>query len=118
MPDVAAPPHELQTPDRRPAQPSTLERRRQVATYIPELGKANPEHFGICLITADGRVFEAGDCDQPFTIQSISKPFAFGLAVEEIGRRRGAAARQRGTERRRLQLDRAAERGRTGRSTR
>jgi len=57
----------------------------QVATYIPELGKANPRHFGICLITADGRVFEAGDCDQPFTIQSISKPFAFGLAVEELG---------------------------------
>jgi glutaminase len=56
-----------------------------VATYIPELGKANPDHFGICIVTADGRVFEAGDCDQLFTIQSISKPFTFGMAVEELG---------------------------------
>jgi glutaminase len=57
----------------------------EVATYIPELGKADPEHFGIALATADGRVFETGDCDQPFTIQSISKPFTFGMAVEELG---------------------------------
>jgi glutaminase len=57
----------------------------EVATYIPELGRANPEHFGICVVTADGRVFEAGDCDQPFTIQSISKPLTFGMALEEFG---------------------------------
>jgi glutaminase len=57
----------------------------QVATYIPELGKANPDHFGICLISSDGRTFEVGDCDQPFTIQSISKPFTFGMAIEELG---------------------------------
>lgn len=57
----------------------------QVATYIPELGKANPDHFGICVVSADGRVFEAGDCDQPFTIQSISKPFVFGMALEQFG---------------------------------
>lgn len=56
-----------------------------VATYIPELGKANPNHLGICLVTADGRVFEAGDCLEPFTIQSISKPFTFGMALEELG---------------------------------
>ena len=60
--------------------------RGHVATYIPELSKANPDDFGVCLVTADGRVFEAGCCDQPFTIQSISKPFTFGLALEEFGR--------------------------------
>ena len=47
----------------------------QVATYIPELSTADPDAFGVCLVTADGRTFEAGDCDRPFTIQSISKPF-------------------------------------------
>ena len=57
----------------------------QVATYIPELGNANPDHFGICLVTSDGRIFQAGECAQPFTIQSISKPFTFGMAVEELG---------------------------------
>ena len=55
------------------------------ATYIPELGKANPDDFGICLVTADGRVFETGDSNRPFTIQSISKPFTFGMVVEELG---------------------------------
>src|ERR1044072_2936718 len=38
-----------------------------VATYIPELGRANPEHFGVCVVTADGRVFEGGGCDHPLT---------------------------------------------------
>jgi glutaminase len=56
-----------------------------VATYIPELGKANPKDFGICLVSADGRVFETGNCDQKFTIQSISKPFTFGIAIDELG---------------------------------
>ena len=57
----------------------------QVATYIPELGKANPEHFGIALATSSGRLFEVGDSDHPFTLQSISKPFTFGLALEKFG---------------------------------
>src|SRR6266853_1463651 len=60
----------------------------EVATYIPELVKANPDHFGICLATVDGRVFCAGDCEQEFTIQSICKPFAFQMALEEFGRDR------------------------------
>jgi glutaminase len=56
-----------------------------VATYIPELSKANPDHFGICVVTAEGDVLIAGDCDVPFTIQSISKPFTFGMVLEELG---------------------------------
>jgi glutaminase len=56
-----------------------------VASYIPELTKANPEHFGICIATAEGAVFETGDCDRAFTIQSISKPFTFGMAIEAYG---------------------------------
>ena len=59
-----------------------------VATYIPELSKANPDDFGVCLVTSDGRVFAAGDCDRPFTIQSISKPFTFGMAIDEFGQER------------------------------
>lgn len=57
----------------------------QVATYIPELGKADPKHFGICLATVDGQVFRAGDWDQEFTIQSMCKPFAFQMALEQHG---------------------------------
>jgi glutaminase len=57
-----------------------------VATYIPELSKADPDWFGICLVTANGAVYEVGDTDQEFTIQSISKPFVYGLALEDNGR--------------------------------
>jgi glutaminase len=58
----------------------------EVATYIPELGKANPDQFGISLATVDGQVFSVGDSGQEFTIQSICKPFAFQMALEEFGR--------------------------------
>jgi glutaminase len=57
-----------------------------VAGYIPELAKANPDWFAICLATTDGHLYEIGDSDQPFTIQSISKPFVYGLAIEDRGR--------------------------------
>ncbi|MEM7062843.1 MAG: glutaminase A [Cyanobacteria bacterium P01_B01_bin.77] len=57
-----------------------------VADYIPELALAKPEWFGICVVTKDGQVFEVGDCNQLFTIQSISKAFVFGLALEDHGR--------------------------------
>jgi glutaminase len=57
-----------------------------VADYIPELALAKPEWFGICVVTPEGQVFEVGDCDRLFTIQSISKAFVFGLALEDHGR--------------------------------
>ena len=57
-----------------------------VATYIPELGKANPDHFGVAVVGVDGDVYEAGETSAEFTIQSISKAFVFGLAVETHGR--------------------------------
>ena len=57
-----------------------------VADYIPELAKANPDSFGICISTTDGQVYEVGDTQQPFTIQSISKPFTYGIALQDQGR--------------------------------
>src|SRR6267378_749136 len=56
-----------------------------VADYIPELGKADPDHFGISLATLDGHVYEVGDTGIPFTIQSMSKPFVFALALDTLG---------------------------------
>lgn len=57
----------------------------KVADYIPELAKADRRWFGISIATIDGQVFEVGDCQQSFTIQSISKPFVYGLALEDHG---------------------------------
>jgi glutaminase len=59
-----------------------------VADYIPELGKADPAMFGISLATIDGHVYEVGDSRVPFTIQSMSKPFVFALALDTLGAER------------------------------
>ena len=58
----------------------------KVADYIPEISKADPNWFGLCLVTADGQRFEFGDIEQAFTIQSISKPFVYGMALADLGR--------------------------------
>ena len=58
----------------------------KVADYIPELGRADPGWFGIAAVTTEGMVFKCGDSQQAFTIQSISKPFTYGLALEDHGR--------------------------------
>lgn len=59
--------------------------RGKVATYVPQLGKVDPQKFGIAVVTTDGRVLVAGDADEPFSIQSISKVFTLTLALGEKG---------------------------------
>jgi len=56
-----------------------------VADYIPELALADPSSFGIALATVDSAIYEVGDTRLPFTIQSISKPLTFALALESRG---------------------------------
>lgn len=56
-----------------------------VATYIPELGKADKNKLGICLHTVNGEFYKAGDCEDRFTIQSISKLISLCLALEHFG---------------------------------
>jgi glutaminase len=58
----------------------------KVADYIPELALADPNWFGISVVTVDGQVYDVGDCQQTFSVQSVSKPFVFGLALEDHGR--------------------------------
>ena len=64
----------------------------EVASYIPELSKADPDRFGISLATLDGHVYEVGDTRVPFTIQSMSKPFVFALALDALGAARVESA--------------------------
>lgn len=56
-----------------------------LASYIPELSTVDPESFGLSLSTSDGYVYKSGDTAVEFTIQSISKPFTYALALELIG---------------------------------
>ena len=55
------------------------------ASYIPALAQVDPNKFGIALATKNGEVFCAGDADERFSIQSISKVFALALALEREG---------------------------------
>ncbi len=58
----------------------------EVATYIPELAKADPALFGAAIATVDGQIYSAGDDEELFTIQSISKAFVYAYALAEYGR--------------------------------
>lgn len=57
----------------------------KIADYIPELTRADPAWFGIAIVTVDGHVYQVGDTRQDFTIQSISKAFTYGIALEDKG---------------------------------
>ena len=55
------------------------------ADYIPALAKVDPKIYGIALVTADGKVYTAGDVKSEVSIQSISKVFTMAKVVEEQG---------------------------------
>ncbi len=54
-------------------------------TTSPELARVDPDRFGLSLSLADGYVYESGDAALEFTIQSVSKPFTYALALDCIG---------------------------------
>lgn len=57
-----------------------------LADYIPELALADPDRLAMALCTPDGKVYVAGaDAEHQFTIQSISKPFTYALALRDRG---------------------------------
>ncbi|MYV99649.1 glutaminase A [Streptomyces sp. SID3343] len=57
----------------------------EVANYIPELARADPDAFGIAVVSMSGHRYLAGDTDVAFSIQSVSKPFVYALALADLG---------------------------------
>jgi len=55
------------------------------ADYIKALAVVDPKLFGITIVTADGKVYEAGDTKTAVSIQSVSKVFTASLVMEERG---------------------------------
>ena len=55
------------------------------ADYIPALAKVDTNLFGVALVTADGKVFTAGDIKTEVSIQSISKVFTMAQVIQEQG---------------------------------
>ena len=56
-----------------------------VATYIPELAKVDSEKLGIYVSLEDGKEYFAGDCLEPFTMQSVVKPLILLQALLDSG---------------------------------
>lgn len=57
------------------------------ASYIPELQRVNPDRYGICLYTIDRKEHAMGDCDERFSIQSISKVLSLAMGFSRMGDR-------------------------------
>lgn len=57
----------------------------KVAKYIPELGKISVDKFGVCLAGVNGDIFEEGDSNEKFSIQSIAKVLSLTLAYKRQG---------------------------------
>jgi glutaminase len=55
------------------------------ADYIPALAKVDPNLFGIAVVTADGKVYSAGNLKTEVSIQSISKVFTAAQVMQEQG---------------------------------
>ena len=53
--------------------------------YIPALTKPSPKLFAISIVTADGKVYSAGDTKQLFSIQSLSKAFNIAAVMQQQG---------------------------------
>ncbi len=53
--------------------------------YKPELAAEERGRFSISFVRTNGEVYQAGDHDRPFALQSISKVFVYGLALADHG---------------------------------
>ena len=56
-----------------------------LAKYIPPLAEVDPEQFGIAVVTTDGQIYQRGDSDVDFSIQSMCKVFNYSIVVENLG---------------------------------
>ncbi|TLP75588.1 glutaminase A [Nesterenkonia sphaerica] len=56
-----------------------------ISEQLPAPGDTDPAQHALALVTADGTEYAAGDDQHYFTIQSISKPFDYAMALDDAG---------------------------------
>ncbi|WP_057108932.1 glutaminase A [Citrobacter freundii] len=57
----------------------------KVADYIPALATYSPKNFAITIATVDGKIYQVGDVNKPFPMESLSKVFTMASAMEQHG---------------------------------
>ena len=55
----------------------------EVASYIPELFNVNPDSFALSIVTVSGEVFNYGEYEKEFSLQSISKVLSLIMALHD-----------------------------------
>ena len=56
-----------------------------VASYIPQLAKVDPNLFSVSICTIDGQRFNYGNISKKFCIQSCTKPITYLIALDNLG---------------------------------
>ena len=67
------------------ARQKNLYNQGRVTNYIPALAEVCPKKMAACVATIDGSSVGAGDYQEAFSIQSISKVFGLVMAMNRIG---------------------------------
>lgn len=57
----------------------------EVAGYIPQLARVDPDLFAVAVCTIDGQQFALGDDEETFCVQSTCKPITYSIALDELG---------------------------------
>ena len=58
----------------------------KIADYIPELACVDPNLFGVSICDTNGNLYNFGDYDKYFCLQSCSKPLSYCIAYDEVGK--------------------------------
>ena len=67
----------------------------KVADYIPALATVDGSRLGIAICTVDGQLFQAGDAQERFSIQSISKVLSLVVVITPKRKSGNASAKIR-----------------------
>ncbi|GAB2697357.1 glutaminase [Aliiglaciecola sp. 3_MG-2023] len=67
------------------AEMMAIEDKGEVAGYIPQLAKIDPNQFAISVALTNGEIYQSGCAEKLFSIQSISKVFTLTLALGKLG---------------------------------